>query len=187
MGSDSRYEAYEVDLWERLAALLPSIEDADSFRDCRESGHQEAGLWMLVQRLLEHQVPVSDRTRAEMEVLAEHWGERLARHDEILSSVRDSADANSIRLLPDDRSTPVDPAQVGITGSALTGLLVVPWIECLRCGRVLARVHAQEPWGDLRYLAAHYVVWHHTASDDEHQIFDEPDLHSAFELLLACR
>ncbi|WP_433607426.1 hypothetical protein [Prescottella agglutinans] len=47
MGSDSRYEASEVDLWERLAALLPSIEGTDSFRNCRESGHEEAGLWML--------------------------------------------------------------------------------------------------------------------------------------------
>ncbi|WP_157107611.1 hypothetical protein [Nocardia amikacinitolerans] len=51
---------------------------------------------------------------------------------------------------------------------------------------MLARVHAQEPWGDLRYLAVHYLVWDRTASGCELQIFDEPDLHSAFELLLVC-
>lgn len=186
VGIDSRYEAYEVDLWERLAALLPSIEDVESFRDYRESGHQEAGLWLLTQRLRECQVPLGDRTRAEIEVLAEQWGERLARHDEIVLCVRDSDDEESIRLLPDDRSTPVDPAEVGLADSALAGLLVVPWLECVRCGRVLARVHAQESWGDLRYQAAYYVVWQHAGPDDELQIFDEPDLHSAFELLLAC-
>ncbi|MFD4430415.1 hypothetical protein [Nocardia sp. NPDC058497] len=186
MGSGGRYEAYEVDLWGRLAALLPSAEDSENFRDCRETGQQEAGLWILLQRLLEHRVPISDRTRAEIEMLAEQWGERLARHDEIIACVRDSDEEGSIRLLPDDRSTPVDPAQAGMRDSILTGLLVVPWLECLRCARVLARVHAQEPWGDLRYLASHYVVWHHTAPDDEHEIFDDHDLHSAFELLLSC-
>ncbi len=186
MGSDSRYAAYEADLWERLAALLRSTEDAENFRACRESGHQEAGLWMLTHLLLEQQVPISDRTRAEIEVLAEQWGERLARHDEIIACVRGSDDGASIRLLPDDRSAPVHPARIGLTDSALTGLLVVPWLECLRCGRVLARVHAQEPWGDLRYLPAHYVVWRHTASDDVLQVFDESDLHNAFESLLSC-
>lgn len=191
VGSDSRYAAYEADLWERLAALLPSTEDAEDFRACRESGHQEAGLWMLTQRLLEQQVPISDRTRAEIEVLAEQWGERLARHDEIITCVRDSDDDPSIRLVPDDRSAPVQPVRIGLTDSALTdsaltGLLVVPWLECLRCGRVLARVHAQEPWGDLRYLATHYVIWRHTASDDALEIFDESDLHSAFESLISC-
>jgi hypothetical protein len=97
VGSDSRYAAYEADLWERLAALLRSTEDAENFRACRESGHQEAGLWMLTQRLLEQQVPISDRTRAEIEVLAEQWGEQLARHDEIIACVRDSDDGASIR------------------------------------------------------------------------------------------
>ncbi|WP_157106750.1 hypothetical protein [Nocardia arthritidis] len=166
--------------------MLRSTEDAENFRACRESGHQEAGLWMLTHLLLEQQVPISDRTRAEIEVLAEQWGERLARHDEIIACVRGSDDGASIRLLPDDRSAPVHPARIGLTDSALTGLLVVPWLECLRCGRVLARVHAQEPWGDLRYLPAHYVVWRHTASDDVLQVFDESDLHNAFESLLSC-
>ncbi|MEV0251641.1 hypothetical protein AB0H76_33985 [Nocardia sp. NPDC050712] len=186
MGSGNRYEAYEDDLWERLARLLPSAEDTENFRDCRESGHQEAGLWILMQRLLEHQIPINDRTRAEIEILAEQWGERLARHDQIAACVRDSTDYGSIRLLPDDRATPVHPSQIGITDAALTGLLVVPWLECLRCGRVLARVHAQEPWGDLSYLATHYIVWHRTASDGSLETFDEPDLHSAFELLMNC-
>ncbi|MEV6279949.1 hypothetical protein [Nocardia sp. NPDC051832] len=186
MGSDSRYDAYEDDLWQRLAGLLPSAADAENFRDCRESGHQEAGLWILLERLLEHRIPINDRTRAEIEVLAEQWGERLARHDRITACVRDSTGEASIRLLPDEHSTPVDPATIGITDPVLTGLLVVPWLECLRCDRVLARVHAEEPWGDLSYLATHYILWHRTASDADLETFDEPNLHSAFESLLNC-
>ncbi|PSK30138.1 hypothetical protein C6575_17585 [Nocardia seriolae] len=169
-----------------MATLLPTVEDVESFRDCRESGHQEAGLWMLMRRLIEDRVPIGDRVRAEIEVLAERWGERLARHSEIASCVRDSGDRGSIRLLPDDRSTPVDPAQVGVADSVMAGLVVVPWLECVRCGRVLARVHTREPWGELSYLAAYYVIWHHTASGNEPRIFAEPDLYGAFELLVAC-
>ncbi|WP_253783794.1 hypothetical protein [Nocardia amikacinitolerans] len=77
--------------------------------------------------------------RAEIEVLAEHWGERLARHNEIRSCIADSGGEESIRLLPDERSTPVVPAQLGITDSALTDSLIDP-LEYARCGRVLARV-----------------------------------------------
>ncbi|WP_433714002.1 hypothetical protein ACQP2U_07485 [Nocardia sp. CA-084685] len=186
MSGESRYQAYEADLWERLAALLPSVDDTENFRDCRKTGRQEAGLWILTRLLLEHEVPINDRTRAEIEVLAEQWGERLVRHDEIIACARDSDDEASIRLLPDDSSTPIDPAQLGITDSSLTGLLVVPWLECLRCGQVLDRVHALEPWGDLRYLAAYYAVRHRAASDAAPEIFDGADLHSAFELLLTC-
>ncbi|MEU2014360.1 hypothetical protein, partial [Nocardia sp. NPDC019302] len=92
--------------------MLPSTEDAENFRACRESGHQEAGLWMLTQRLLEQQVPISDRTRAEIEVLAEQWGERLARHDEIITCVRESDDEASIRLIglvPQDPMSNLNP------------------------------------------------------------------------------
>ncbi|MGQ4615287.1 hypothetical protein [Nocardia sp. R7R-8] len=186
MGGDSRYEAYEADLWEQLAILLPSAEAGENFRDCRSTGRQEAGLWILTQQLIEHQVPISDRTRAEIEVLAEQWGERLARHDEIVACARDSDVGPSIRLLPDESSSPVEPGRLGITDSTLTGLLVVPWLECLRCGRVLDRVHAREPWADLRYVADYYTIRRHTASGVEPEIFDGSDLHSAFELLLTC-
>ncbi|MFD6391901.1 hypothetical protein [Nocardia sp. NPDC060259] len=186
MGGESRYEAYEADLWERLARLLPSAVAGENFRDCRATGSQEAGLWILIRQLIEHRVPISDRTRAEIEVLAEQWGERLARHDEIVSCEQDSDVEPSIRLLPDESSSPVDPGRLGITDSNLTGLLVVPWLECLRCGRVLDRVHVMEPWGDLRYLADYYTVRRHTAPDVEPEVFDGSDLHSAFELLLTC-
>ncbi|MGQ4601281.1 hypothetical protein [Nocardia sp. R6R-6] len=185
MEGESRYEAYEVDLWERLALLLPA-EAGDNFRDCRAAGRQEAGLWFLMQQLIEHQVPISDRTRAEIEVLAEQWGERLARHDEIIACAPESDDEASLRLLSDETSSPVEPGRLGITDSALTGLLVVPWIECLRCERVLDRVHAQEPWGDLRYLADYYTVRQPTAPDTEPRIFAGSDLHSAFESLATC-
>ncbi|WP_067837189.1 hypothetical protein [Nocardia lijiangensis] len=187
MSTESRYDAYEADLWNRLASLLPSAEDAENFRDCREIGEQEAGLWLLTQRLLEHRIPIGDTTRAEIEVLAEQWGERLARHDEIASCVGDSGQDASVRLLSHDRAQPTDPAAVGITNAVLEGLLVVPWIECPRCGRVLARVHALEPWGDLRYLASYYIVWlPHDAVGSEPELFAETDLHSAFDLLLTC-
>ncbi|UFS97140.1 hypothetical protein [Nocardia huaxiensis] len=186
MGSESRYEAYEAELWERLAGLFSSGEDAESFRGCRESGHQEGGLLLLLRRLVEERVGISDRTRAEIEVLAEQWGLRLAHHDEIVSCVRDSGEEDSIRLLPEECSEPVDSGRLGIADPVLEGLLVVPWLECLRCGRVLARVHAEEPWGDLSFQASYYIVWQPTGADDELRIFEEPELHSAFELLLAC-
>ncbi|MEV2225694.1 hypothetical protein AB0E01_38360 [Nocardia vinacea] len=39
----------------------------------------------------------------------------------------------------------------------------------------------------MRYLAAYYIVWlRRETSGDELEIFDEADLHGAFELLLAC-
>ena len=147
VGGESRYEVYEADLWERLARLLPSAVASENFRDCRATGRQEAGLWILIQQLIEHEVPISDRTRAEIEVLAEQWGERLARHDEIMTCASDFDVEPSIRLLPDGSSSPVDPGQLGIMDSNLTGLHVVLWLECLRCGRVLGRVHAMEPRG----------------------------------------
>ncbi|MFK0259680.1 hypothetical protein [Streptomyces sp. NPDC090445] len=31
-------------------------------------------------------------------------------------------------------------------------------VACTRCGRVLMRAHALEPWGELSYLARHYVI-----------------------------
>ncbi|MER7767099.1 hypothetical protein [Kitasatospora sp. NPDC096140] len=40
----------------------------------------------------------------------------------------------------------------------LADLLLVPWIECTRCGRVLLRAHSWEPWDDLSYLAEYYVI-----------------------------
>ncbi|WP_067865934.1 hypothetical protein [Nocardia shimofusensis] len=186
MDGGSRYEAYEAELWERLAVLLPSAEDAENFRDCHETGRQEAGLGFLMHRLIEHRVPVTDRTRAEIEVLAEQWGERLARHDEVVACARDSEGEVSIRLVPDDASSPVGPDRLGITDPALAGLLVVPWLECLRCRQVLDRVHAQEPWGELGYLAAYYTLRRSATSDSATEIFDEADLHSAFEKFLSC-
>ncbi|MFF2554607.1 hypothetical protein ACFVUS_26640 [Nocardia sp. NPDC058058] len=180
----NRYESYEIELWERLAGLLPSVEDAANFRDCREIGEQEAGLWLLTQRLLDHGVPVDDRTRAEIEVLAEHWGERYARHDEIASCVGDPAPEVSIRLVPDDRAEAIEAA---ITDAVFAGRILVPWIECPRCGRVLSRVHSKQPWGGLSAAAEHYILSLGQPNlDDARQIFDRDDLYRAWESLIAC-
>ncbi|WP_217550206.1 hypothetical protein [Streptomyces sp. GbtcB6] len=51
------------------------------------------------------------------------------------------------------RATAVSPYE-----QCLTGLVLVPWIACTRCGRILMRAHARERWGDLSYLARHYVI-----------------------------
>lgn len=45
-----------------------------------------------------------------------------------------------------------------VADRALVGLLLVPWIICTRCDKVLARVHNREAWGDLSYLARHYAI-----------------------------
>lgn len=60
----------DADRWERSAGPLPM---AESVHDGRDTGRQEAGLGILVRGLLAHRVPVGDRTRAEIAVLAEQW------------------------------------------------------------------------------------------------------------------
>ncbi|MEV7325911.1 hypothetical protein [Streptomyces sp. NPDC093970] len=144
----------EAELWNRLAALLPEAE-AREVRDCWDIGEQEAGLGLLVSGVLAHQVPISGTIRAQISVLAESWGQREALTPQILQC-RGEVDPDLLKLIEGDAGTASEA--VGTVEQSLTGLVVVPWIACTRCGQVLMRAHARETWGDLSYLARHYVI-----------------------------
>lgn len=144
----------DADIWNRLAALLPEAE-AQEVKDCWHIGEQEAGLGLLVSGILGRQVPISETVRAQISVLAESWGEREALTPRILQC-RDEGTPGLVRLIEGDGSTV--PEVVGGGQQDLIGLVLVPWIACTRCGQVLMRAHARESWGDLSYLARHYII-----------------------------
>ncbi|WP_145969016.1 hypothetical protein [Streptomyces hyaluromycini] len=141
-------------LWNRLAGLLPEAE-AQEVKDCWDIGEQEAGLGLLVSGILGHQVPISETVRAQISVLAETWGEREALTPQILQC-RDEGTPGPLKLIESDGGRA--PEAIGVVEQNLAGLLLVPWITCTRCGQVLMRAHARESWGDLSYLAVHYVI-----------------------------
>ncbi|WP_336081984.1 hypothetical protein [Nocardia sp. SSK8] len=172
MGDRSRFEEWEARLWERLAGLLPAAQDAESFRDSREIGEQEAGLWFLLERLADQAVPVDETTLAEIEVLAEHWGERLAVHYRVEACARDLDRAGSVRLVPDSE----------VQAAAADDLTVLPWIECARCPSVLSRAHTREPSGRPGLYATRYLV----TRADTTETFAPTELLRAFESVLAC-
>ncbi|WP_189935859.1 hypothetical protein [Streptomyces aurantiogriseus] len=147
----------EATQWRRFAALLPPA-DAAGIVDCWDIGEQEAGLDRLVAGLLEHQVPISDTVRAEIAVAAEVWGIRTALAPGLGRCLGDHREDTGLRLIEHADTVPLPGSSVG-TDTALADLLVVPWIACTRCGRVLARAHNREPWGDLSYHARHYVLF----------------------------
>lgn len=141
-------------IWNRLASLLPEAE-AQQVKDCWAIGEQEAGLGLLVFSILGRQVLISETTRAQISVLAEVWGEREALTPQI-RQCRDEGTPGTVRLIECDSGTA--PETVDEAGQDLTGLTLVPWIACTRCGQVLMRAHARESWGDLSYQARHYVI-----------------------------
>ncbi|MFF4113659.1 hypothetical protein ACFY0P_09225 [Streptomyces sp. NPDC001714] len=141
-------------IWNRLAALLPEAE-AQEVKDCWDIGEQEAGLGLLVSGILGHQVPISEMARAQISVFAETWGERETLTPQILQC-RDDGTPDHLKLIEGDGSTV--PEATGVAEQDLAGLVLVPWITCTRCGQVLMRAHARESWGDLSYLARHYVI-----------------------------
>ncbi|WP_143060458.1 hypothetical protein [Streptomyces misionensis] len=141
-------------IWNRLAALLPEAE-AQEVKDCWDIGEQEAGLGLLVSGILGHQVPISETVRAQISVLAETWGERETLAPRILQC-RDDGAPGHLKLIEDGGSTVAEA--IGAAEQDLAGLVLVPWIACTRCGQVLMRAHARESWGDLSYLAQHYVI-----------------------------
>ncbi|MER6405755.1 hypothetical protein ABT269_19900 [Streptomyces viridosporus] len=147
----------EATQWRRFAALLPPA-DAAGFMDCWAIGEQEAGLDQLVAGLLQHQVPISETVRAEIAVAAEVWGMRTALAPGLGRCLGDHQGDSTLRLIEQADTVPLPGSSVA-TDTALADLLVVPWIACTRCGRVLARAHNQEPWGDLSYLVGHYVLF----------------------------
>ncbi|MGW4291170.1 hypothetical protein ACWEIK_30045 [Streptomyces sp. NPDC004673] len=144
----------ETVIWNRLAALLPEAE-AQEVKDWWDIGEQEAGLGLLVSGILGHKVLISETARAQISVLAETWGEREALTPQILQC-RDDGTPGPMKLIEGDGSTV--PEAIGGAEQDLTGLVLVPWITCTRCGQVLMRAHARESWGDLSYLARHYVI-----------------------------
>ncbi|MFD4371840.1 hypothetical protein [Streptomyces sp. NPDC058486] len=133
----------EAAVWNRLAALLPEA-GAEGVRDCWSIGEQEAGLALLVSGLLAHQVPISETVRAEISVIAEGWGERETLTPQLLQC-RGDGKPSRVRLV-----------EAGVEAVAGADVLV-PWIACERCGRVLARAHTREPWG-LSLRARSYVI-----------------------------
>ncbi|MFE3546377.1 hypothetical protein ACFXK0_25735 [Nocardia sp. NPDC059177] len=184
MGDKGRFDEWEARLWERLAGLLPTTEDAGSFRDSREIGEQEAGIWFLLERLTALELPVDETTAAEIEVLAEHWGERASVHHRIDACARDRDRAASVRLVPDSEAVPGDARAAGITAGPVARMTVVPWIECTHCPSVLSRAHAEDAPGLPGYLAARYLV--SRPDRDVPDIYATTDLLHAFESVLTC-
>jgi hypothetical protein len=182
------------DVWNRLAALLPEAE-AEEVGECRSIGEQEAALGLLVSGILTHRRAISETVRARLSVLAEDWGEREALTPGILRC-RTDGEATAVKLLEDDGST-LDGATLDgstVDGStvdgapvrgepALADLVLVPWIVCTRCGRVLMRAHDRESWGGLSCLARRYVI---TAPDRVTvvQSFAAESVGDAFDSLL---
>ncbi len=169
----------KIDNWNRLASLLPEPE-AQHVRDAWSIGEQEAGLDMLVGGLLAHQVVISERTRAEISVTADVWGEREALAPRLLQCRGDGRPA-AVKLIERDGVT-ISAAAVGVEGE-LADLVLVPWIACTRCGQTLMRGHTLEHWGDLSYSA-----WHHLIVSPDHssvvRLFSDESAHVAFGALL---
>ncbi|MFD7706573.1 hypothetical protein [Streptomyces sp. NPDC059786] len=144
-------------VWSRVAALLPSEEEAEEVRGCREIGEQESGLLLLVDRLSGQGVAVSGPARAEIAVLAQEWtvwdqvGDRLA----ALPAV--PVPPSGLRLFADGDREPLPAASVLPDGAPAEELFLVPWLACAGCGRTLLRGHVREWWG-LFFLARCYVV-----------------------------
>ncbi|MFE4600604.1 hypothetical protein ACFRKE_07075 [Kitasatospora indigofera] len=165
--------------WNQLAALLPEAQ-AREVRDCWSIGEQEAGLGLLVSGILAHDVPISETVRAQISVLAEIWGEREALTPRILQCRGDDAPAR-LKVLEHGGGTDDEPAAG--PGQGPGHLVLVPWITCTRCGQLLIRAHSREGWGDLSYLAHHYVI---TSSDRAivHRTFPAEAPGAAFAALL---
>ncbi|MFG2793155.1 hypothetical protein [Streptomyces sp. NPDC048419] len=147
----------EATQWRRFAAPLPP-DDAARFMDCWQIGEQEAGLDQLVAGLLEHQAPISETVRAEISVASEVWGVRRALAPGLGQCVGHRQEDDGLRLIERDDAVQPSGAYLSID-EALAGPLVVPWIACIRCGQVLARVHDREPWGDVSFLPMHYMLF----------------------------
>jgi hypothetical protein len=168
--------------WHRTADLLPAAAGRAA-QDSWAAGEQAVALGELVEGLLVGQVPVGAETRAWISVQAEARG------------VRERITPGLLRCLGDGGPAPVqlldgegDEAEVltGWTGPGLDGLLLVPWIGCTRCGRVLARAHAWDPWDDLSDTARSYVIGT-PGRDGDLRVFPADGAGEAFaELLRNC-
>ncbi|MFP8940228.1 hypothetical protein ACLIYM_02155 [Streptomyces fenghuangensis] len=144
----------DADTWNRLAALLPEA-GAREVRDCWEIGEQEAGLGLLVSGLLAHRVPISETVRARISVLAEDWGEREALTPRI-PRCRGDGGVSTVRLIEQEGGSAGGPTAGAGPGPA--GYVLLPWIACDGCGRVLLRAHDRQRWGGLSFSARHYAI-----------------------------
>ncbi|GGL82106.1 hypothetical protein GCM10010129_27330 [Streptomyces fumigatiscleroticus] len=143
-------------VWSRLAALLPSAEDAEEVLGCYEIGEQEAGLLLLVDRLVELGVAVSGPARAEIAVLAQDWAVWDRIGDRLVTLPADRTHRSGLRVFADGAGEPLPAASV-LPDGAPEELFLVPWIACADCGRVLLRGHLRE-WYGLFFLPRCYVV-----------------------------
>ncbi|MGW3510825.1 hypothetical protein [Streptomyces sp. NPDC000994] len=144
-----------VDTWNRLAALLPPAQ-AQEFKDCWAIGEQEAGLGLLVSGILNNDVAISETVRAQISVLAEAWGEREALTPRIRQCRGDGQLASVVTLI--EQEDVLVSGDTVLADRSLAGLVLVPWIDCTRCGQFLMRVHAREAWGGLSYLPENYAI-----------------------------
>lgn len=185
--SDLSAQAYidEGSVWSRLAALLPDPDDVDRVQGCWDIGEQEAGLDVLVGRLLEQELVIAEPTRAELAVMAAQWGvwDRLAA--EIMRCRTDEADQAPLRVLTGADAEPM-PVRTVLPEHPVPDLYLVPWISCGPCGRILARAHEREDWGDLSYVPEFHVVYARDGSMPP-QVFDETRRDAAWVALSALR
>ncbi|MFI1721237.1 hypothetical protein [Streptomyces sp. NPDC020489] len=148
--------AAEGRIWTRLAGLLPSAEDAELVQDCWDIGEQEGGLWQLVEKLHERRVAVDEFTRAEIAAMAVQWDVWDQLQDDILA-------LPALALPP-----PAPPAGRARRGPLRVyadmepveedGRMVVPWMRCAGCERILSRGHLRTSWGMSSYPSAYLVT-----------------------------
>ncbi|KJS55790.1 hypothetical protein [Streptomyces rubellomurinus] len=142
--------------WDRIADLLPEPA-AQEVKDAWQIGEQEGGLTVLVEGLLARQVPIGAADRAQISVLLDGWGMRHALTPGLVRCLGDGG-PEPVQLLDGDGEGEEAEVQTGWSEPELAGLVLVPWIGCTRCGRVLLRAHRWEDWDDLSYLAEYYVI-----------------------------
>lgn len=139
----------------RLAGLVPP-DQAQEVCGCRAIGEQEAGPGLLVSGIVGNGVAIGESVRAELSVLAEAQGEREALAPRTLRCRSDGRPATDVALIEQDGV--VVGGDAAVADGSLTGLVLVPWTSCTRCGQVLMRAHTREAWGDLSYLVEHYAI-----------------------------
>lgn len=161
--------AAEAKVWTRLAGLLPSPEDVEMIQGCWDIGEQEAGLWQLVEKLLEQGVGVDGFRRAEIAAMAVQW------------DVWDQY-GEDIVALPDDPGRP-GPLRVyvGMEPVEEGERLLVPWMRCLPCDRILTRSHERASWGML-HCPSGFVV---TARGEAPLVFDNEEPGAVWAALAA--
>ncbi|MFI5751234.1 hypothetical protein ACIBBE_36205 [Streptomyces sp. NPDC051644] len=122
--------------------------------DAWNMGEQEGGLNQLVSLLLRQQVVIGETTGVELAVLAEAWGLWPSPLSPGIAQCQGDGRDSPLRLVEHDGDAPLTGASVGLAPE----FLLVQWIACTESGRVLARAHTREPWGDLSCLPEHYVI-----------------------------